>query len=127
VAPGLEHDAVATWAGVAFASPVGKQFDFRERIPAVVRHSSRLRNRRLARLANAPDKLPSRRQLRQASDNLNAGPVNGGIRVPSGQERFTADEVASHALRCLAAIACLSRAEAERVLRHPMKPERHEK
>jgi hypothetical protein len=44
-----------------------------------------------------------------------------GIRVPTGEPRFRAEEVASHALRCLAAIAGLSRSESERVLRHAMK------
>ena len=44
-----------------------------------------------------------------------------GIRVPTGEPRFTADEVASHALRCLAAIAGLSRSKRDCVLRHAMK------
>jgi hypothetical protein len=41
-----------------------------------------------------------------------------GVKVPR-ETAFTAEDVASHALRCLAAIANLGRAE--RVLRHAQK------
>ena len=43
-----------------------------------------------------------------------------GVKAPR-ESAFTAEDVASHALRCLAAIASLSRAERERVLRHAQK------
>ena len=43
-----------------------------------------------------------------------------GVKAPRGST-FTAEDVAAHALRCLAAIASLSRAERERVLRHAQK------
>ncbi len=43
-----------------------------------------------------------------------------GIRRPR-QTEFTAEDVATHALRALAAIAGLSRSERERVLKHALK------
>jgi hypothetical protein len=43
-----------------------------------------------------------------------------GVRVPR-ETTFTAEDVASHAIRALAAISSLSRSERERVLRHCLK------